>query len=92
MDLLTTYTHDYELQELTTLSLVSTLYKSLHAKFSPACSVFTSRCLVTALSNGESSASVLMSLLSGEYPTTELSTELKRHLFSASLAELNYQL
>jgi hypothetical protein len=32
--------------------------------------------LVTAFSNGDSSASVLTSLLSGEYPITELSTEL----------------
>jgi hypothetical protein len=34
----------------------------------------------------------VISLLSGEYPTTELSTELQRHSFSASLAELNSQL
>jgi hypothetical protein len=47
-------------------------YKSLHAKSSPACSVFTSRCLVTALNNGDSSVSVLTSLQSVEYPTTEL--------------------
>jgi hypothetical protein len=33
-----------------------------------------------------------MALLFGEYPTTELSIELLRHLFSASLAELNSQL
>jgi hypothetical protein len=45
-----------------------------HATPSPACSVFISRSLVTALNNGDSSASVLMSLLSGEYPTNELST------------------
>jgi hypothetical protein len=41
-----------------------------------SCSGFTSHCLVTANNNGDSSASVTMSLLSGEYPTTELSTEL----------------
>jgi hypothetical protein len=29
MDLLVTYTHDSELQALTTLSLISTLYKSV---------------------------------------------------------------
>jgi hypothetical protein len=65
-------THDSALQALTTLSLIYTLYKSLHAKSSPACSVFISRCLVTTLNNGDSSSSVLMSLLSGEYPTNEL--------------------
>jgi hypothetical protein len=70
MDLLTTYTHDSELQALTTLSLISAFYKSLHAKFSPAFNVFTSRCLVTALNNGEFSTSVLASLLPDEYPTT----------------------
>jgi hypothetical protein len=88
IDLLTNYAHDPEPQAITVLSPIFTFYKSLHAKFS-ACSVLTGRCLVTALSSGDSSASVLKSLLSGEYPTTELSTELQRHLFSASLAELN---
>jgi hypothetical protein len=43
----------------------STLYKLLHAKSSPACSVFTSRCLVIALNNEDSSASVLMLLPAG---------------------------
>jgi hypothetical protein len=92
MNLLTTCTHHSELQIFTALSLISTLYQSLHAKSSPACSVFTSRCLVTALNNGDSSASVLTSLLFGEYQTTELSTVIQRHLFSAPLAELNSQL
>jgi hypothetical protein len=92
MDFLTTYTHDSELQVITALLLIYTFYKLLHAKSSPACSAFTCRCLVTAPSSEESSASVLTSLLSGEYPTTELSTELQRHLFSASLEELNFQL
>jgi hypothetical protein len=41
-----------------------------HAKSSQ--SAFTSRFLVTDLNNVESSASVLTSLLSGEYSTTEL--------------------
>jgi hypothetical protein len=86
MYLLTTYIHNFELEALTILPLVSTLYKSLHA-IQPAVS-FTSRCLVTALNNGHSSASVL-TLLSGEYPTTEVSTELYRYFCSASLAELN---
>jgi hypothetical protein len=89
MDLFTTYTHNLELQALTTLSLTSILYKLLHAKSSPAYSVFTSRCLVTALNNGDFSVSVLTSLRSGEYPTIELLDEIYRHPFSASLAELN---
>jgi hypothetical protein len=76
MDLFITYTHDSELQANTALSLISTLYKSLQSKSSPACSVFTSRCLVRALNSGDFSASVLTSLPSGEYPTTELSTEI----------------
>jgi hypothetical protein len=66
---MTTYTQHSELQSLKTLSLIPTSYKSVHTKSSPACSVFTSHCLVTALDNGDSSASVLTSLLSGEYPT-----------------------
>jgi hypothetical protein len=41
-----------------------------HAKFSQ--SSFTSHFLVTDFNNGDSSASVLTSLLSGEYATTEL--------------------
>jgi hypothetical protein len=71
MDLLTTYTHHSELQVITALSLISTLYKSLaHAKSSQA--AFTRRFLAANFNNGDSSASVLTSLLSGEYPTTEL--------------------
>jgi hypothetical protein len=50
-----------------TLWLISTLHKSLHAKYSSACSVFTSRCLVTALNSGDSSASVLSSSLSSDW-------------------------
>jgi hypothetical protein len=86
MDLLTTYTHDSELQVIREQSLISTLYKSLHAKFSPACSVFTSRFPVTDLNSGDSTASELTSLLSGEHPIAEL----WRHLFSASLEELKW--
>jgi hypothetical protein len=54
MDTLTTYTHRYELQVITALLLISTLYKSLHIKCSQ--SAFTSRCSVAALNNGYSSA------------------------------------
>jgi hypothetical protein len=75
MDLLTTYTHFLEIQTLTALWLIYTLYKSLHAK----CSQVVVSSLVLArqrILKMEISASVLTSLLSGGYPTTELSTEL----------------
>jgi hypothetical protein len=42
------------------------------ARAKPSESASTSRFLVTYLNNGDSSASVLTSLLSGEYPTAEL--------------------
>jgi hypothetical protein len=51
MDLLTTYTHLSELHVITELSLISTLYKSLHNKSSQ--SAFTCRFLVTNLNNGD---------------------------------------
>jgi hypothetical protein len=76
MDLLTAYTHDPELRAFTTLSLISTPINHHMLNLPPGYSVFTSRCLVTALNSGDTSASVLTSLLSGEYPTTELSAEL----------------
>jgi hypothetical protein len=47
MDLLTTYAHDSELRALAILSLIYILYKSLHSKSSPVCSVFNSRSLTT---------------------------------------------
>jgi hypothetical protein len=81
MDLMVPNTHHLKLRITITLSLISTLYKSLHAESSPACSVFTSRCLVTAPNNGGSSASVPTSLLSGWYPTAEL----RRHLLQNSI-------
>jgi hypothetical protein len=45
----------------------------------PSQSVFTSRFPVTDLNNGHFSASLLTSLLSGEYPTTELLLQLNKH-------------
>jgi hypothetical protein len=55
MDLLTTYTHDSELQAITTLSLLYTLYKSIHHTLSIGLFiVFPIRCLVTAPNNGDS--------------------------------------
>jgi hypothetical protein len=48
-----------------TLSLISTLYKSLqHTLSFPVCCVFTSRSLITASNSGDSSASALTSFLS----------------------------
>jgi hypothetical protein len=64
MDLLTTSTHGSELQVITALPLICTVYKSLHPKSSPACSVFTSRCLVTTLNSWDSSASCAQVLTS----------------------------
>jgi hypothetical protein len=68
MDLLTTYTQDSELQAVTGLLLIYTLQTlqitTAHTK--PQSSVvFPSCCLVTALSNKDSSASVLMPLPAG---------------------------
>jgi hypothetical protein len=58
MDLLTTYTHHSELQVITALSVISTLYKLLQhplSLFQPA--VFISRSLAKASNSGDSSAS-----------------------------------
>jgi hypothetical protein len=59
MDILTIYSHDSELQALTTLSLISTLYKSPQHPLSlfAACCVFISRSLATVSNSGDSSAS-----------------------------------
>jgi hypothetical protein len=57
LDLLTTCTHHSELQVITALSLISTLYKSLHAKSSSVCSVYNKSSLATASNSGNSSAS-----------------------------------
>jgi hypothetical protein len=62
MDLLTTCIHDSEVQVIIALSLMYALYKSLHAKSSPACSILTRRCMVTIINNGDSSASVVTPL------------------------------
>jgi hypothetical protein len=56
MDLLTTYTHNSELQAITAPSLISTIHKT-PAKPFPACCVFTSYSLSTASNSGDSSAS-----------------------------------
>jgi hypothetical protein len=46
------------------------------AQAKPFQSAFTSRFLVTGLNSGDPSASVLMLLVSGEYPTTALLLQL----------------
>jgi hypothetical protein len=59
MDLLTICIHHWELQAITTPSLISTLYKSPHHLLNlfPACCVFHSRSLAAASNSGDSSAS-----------------------------------
>jgi hypothetical protein len=49
--------HHSELQVITALSLISTIYKSLQATFSPAFGVSNSRLLETDSNSGNSSAS-----------------------------------
>jgi hypothetical protein len=64
LDVLTTYTHNSEVQVITAPSLISTIHKSPHhplSLFQP--DVFTSSCLVTASNNGYSSVSALKSSL-----------------------------
>jgi hypothetical protein len=58
LDFLTTYTHHSELYVITELSLISTLYKSLHVKsFRSLLYVSKSRSLATASNSAVSSAS-----------------------------------
>jgi hypothetical protein len=58
LDLLTTYTHDSELQAITAPPLISKIHKSpQHLLSFPACCVITSRSLATASNSGDSSAS-----------------------------------
>jgi hypothetical protein len=92
MDLVITYTHDSELQVITPLSPISTLYKSQQHPLNPfQPAVFTSRSLATASNIEDSSASRAQVLLSQPHVqnSCQLSTELQRHLFLASLAGIN---
>jgi hypothetical protein len=59
LDLLSTYTHDSELQVITALSLISTLYKSPKHPLNlfSVCHVFVSRSLGAASNSGDSSSS-----------------------------------
>jgi hypothetical protein len=67
MNLMIAYTHDPELQAITMLSLIYTLYKSqLHTlNLLQPFVAFPSLCLITALNIGDSSASVLTPLPAG---------------------------
>jgi hypothetical protein len=60
VDLLTTYTHDSELQGIAALSIISTIHRSPQHQLSPSSlPALTNRFLVTNLNNGGSSASVV---------------------------------
>jgi hypothetical protein len=89
LHLSTTYTHHVVLQVFTAPPLIT----GANTKSSPPYSV-NSRSLATASNSGDSSASrvqvcLLLPLVQN---STQMSPELQRHLFSASLAELNSQL
>jgi hypothetical protein len=58
IDLLTTCTHHSELQIITALLIISTLYKSRQLSLFPACCVSNSCSLATASNSGDSSASL----------------------------------
>jgi hypothetical protein len=61
---------------------------TVHTK--PSQSAFTSRLPVTDLNTGDSSACVLTSLLSGEYPTTELLLQLTNSQAGGPLTTTSY--
>jgi hypothetical protein len=61
--LLTTYTHNLELQVITAPALISTLYNSPQHKSFLSCCVFTSRFLVTASNSGESSTNCRLNVI-----------------------------
>jgi hypothetical protein len=86
-DLMTTYTHHWELQVITALSLISTLHKSLaHAMSSPSLLDVSWLQLLTV------EMLQLLALRSSYHsrPWRTQHTQLLRHLFSASVAELNW--
>jgi hypothetical protein len=74
MDLLTTLTHDFELQVITALSLISTVHISPQQLLSlfPAWYVFTNRSLATASNSGDFSASHAQ-VLSSQQPPVQYS-------------------
>jgi hypothetical protein len=85
MDLLTTYTHHSELQVLTALLLIFTLYKSPQhpLTLSPACCAFIIRYPTKISNSGDSSASRAL-FLPSQPPVQnsyQLSTELLLHFY-----------
>jgi hypothetical protein len=85
MDLLTTYTHDSQLQATTAPPLISTIHKSPQHQlslFPPSC-VFISRSLVMASKSRNSTTSRAQSLSS--QPPVQNSTELSTQLTSIEL-------
>jgi hypothetical protein len=94
MDLLTTYTHNLELQVITALSLSPhfTNHHSTRWDFFQTGVSLNSCSLSTASNSRDSSASRTQVLLSQPpvQNSCRLSTQLWRHLFSAYLAELSW--
>jgi hypothetical protein len=93
IDLLTTYTHNSELQVITALLVISTLYKLSHHSLSlfPACCSFIIRSITTATNSGGSLVSSPQVLL--WQPPVQNSTHSTRAPFFSPLcrAHLNCQ-
>jgi hypothetical protein len=90
MELLTTYTHDSELQVITAPPLISTIHRSPHQPlglFQPA--VFTSRSLATASNSGDSSAS--RAQVFSSQPPVQNSAELTLSLAYNISARITYK-
>jgi hypothetical protein len=97
VELLTTYTHHSELQVITALSLISTLYKSPQHPLSlfPAFCAFISHSLETASNSGDSWLHTLRfylhSLLCRTHLSTDSRTIVPSHLSLPCRAQLNWQ-
>jgi hypothetical protein len=87
MDLLTTCNSRFGTTNNYSATAISTIHRSPQHPLSLLQLASTDHFLTTNFNNGDSSASVMTPLPAGEHSTTEL-----RHLFLASLAELNYGL
>jgi hypothetical protein len=90
MDLLITYTHYSELQLITALSLISTLYKSLQhplSVLSHSVTVLASRCLVTDVNNAFSSASMPKSRK--ELLSTELDCQSESYITTGGFPQIS---
>jgi hypothetical protein len=90
VDLLMTYTHHMELQVITALLLISTLYSSLEHPLSlfPACCLFISCSLVMASNSRDSSESLIQVLSLNPFvqnsTLNQLTTELTPRLVAIS--------